>query len=45
MASSLLSELRTLAAEQEALPDVDQLTHALGSLVELTDPEDATGAQ
>ncbi|MCE7483545.1 PDDEXK nuclease domain-containing protein [Microbacterium sp. NPDC076768] len=29
-------------AEQEALPDADQLTHALGALVELTEPEDAT---
>lgn len=29
-------------AEQEALPDADQLTHALGALVELTEPEDTT---
>lgn len=29
-------------AEQEALPDADQLTHALSSLVELTEAEDAT---
>lgn len=28
-------------AEQAALPDADQLTHALGALVELTEPEDA----
>lgn len=28
--------------EQEALPDADQLTHALGALVEFTEPEDAT---
>lgn len=33
------------ATEQEALPDVDQLTHALGGLVDLTQPEDTPAAQ